>query len=393
MTLWWTVLRRRACQTVRCPVPVSIVEKNMNVVERTKRRLALLALLVPLTSPLAQAQGVNAPTGGNAAVPLVVGAGATFPAQIYQQWIEHYRLTRRAEIRYEPTGSGDGIRKISDRKVALAGTDSPLSVQELEKRRLLQVPTVAGAVVPVVNLGRGTERPLQLSADVLADLFSGRIERWSDPRVAALNPGLRLPDWPVRRIVRADKSGTTEAFTRYLALLSPVFATEVGASQLPKWPGQVLAAEGNGGVVKLLGSTLGGIAYTSYDRAKKDQLAMASLKNAAGQWAEASEQSIAEALRASDVHRKGDDMASTLNMPGGGSWPITVVTFLLFDAAPARGDTRSLEALRFIYWAFLQGDRLLRDTGFVPLPTTLQARLATRLGSVRSSDGVPLVVH
>lgn len=357
----------------------------MNVVVNTLRRLALAALLCPLTLPLVHAQG--------AAAPLVAGAGATFPAQIYAQWSEHYRQARGVELRYLPTGSGDGLRQISERKVALAGTDSPLSPDELAKRRLMQVPTVAGAVVPVVNLGPGVDRPLQLSGEVLADLFAGRIARWNDARVAALNPGLRLPDLPVRRIVRADKSGTTEAFSRYLALLSPAFARDVGASQLPKWPGQVLAADGNGGVVKLLGSTTGGITYTSYDRAKKDGLRMARLQNAAGLWAEASERSISEALRASDVHRKGEDTASTLNMPGGGSWPITVVTFLLFDAAPARSDTRTQEALRFAYWAFQQGDRLVHDTGFVPLPIRLQARLAGRLSAVRSSDGQPLMLH
>lgn len=355
----------------------------MNVVVRKLRRLALTALLCPLTLSLVHAQGRAAPP--------LEGAGATFPAQIYQQWADHYRQARSVELRYQPTGSGDGIRQISERKVALAGTDSPLLPDELGKRRLMQVPTVAGAVVPVVNLGAG--RSLQLTGEVLADLFAGRIPRWNDPRVAALNPGLRLPDLPVRRIVRADKSGTTDAFSRYLALTSPGFASEVGASQLPKWPGQVLAADGNGGVVKLLGSTAGGITYTSYDRAKKDGLAMVRLKNAAGQWAEASERSITEALRASDVHRKGEDTASTLNMPGGGSWPITVVTFLLFDAAPAPGDVRTVEALRFVYWAFQQGDRLVQDTGFVPLPIALQARLAARLSAVRFTDGQPLVLH
>ena len=364
----------------------------MNVVVRKARRLALAVLLCPLALTQVHAQGPAAPVGA-ATAPLLMGAGASFPAQIYLQWAEHYRQAHGVELRYQPTGSGDGIRQISERKVALAGTDSPLSPGELEKRRLIQVPTVAGAVVPVINLGAGMDRPLQLSAEVLAELFAGRIARWNDARVAALNPGLRLPDLPVRRIVRADKSGTTDAFSSYLALLSPVFASEVGAGQLPKWPGQVLAADGNGGVVKLLGSTLGGITYTSYDRAKKDRLVMARLQNAAGQWVQASERSITEALRASDVHRKAEDTASTLNMPGAGSWPITVVTFLLFDAAPAQGDVRTQEALRFAYWAFQQGDRLVRDTGFVPLPTTLQARLAGRLGAVRSFEGLPLPIH
>ena len=361
--------------------------KNMQVVVSTRRRLALAGLLWPF---LLQAQTAPAPVDK---VVTLAGAGASFPSQIYQQWTARYAQARGVELAYKPTGSGDGIRQISERKVALAGTDSPLSAPELTKRQLLQVPTVAGAVVPVVNLGMGPSQPLQLSGEALAELFLGRIARWNDPRVQALNPGLKLPDLPVQRIVRADKSGTTDAFSRYLALKSADFARDVGGSQLPKWTGQVLAADGNGGVVKTLAATPGGITYTSLDRAWKDRLATVRLRNAAGLWVVADEHSIVEALRASDVHRKGDDTASTLDMPGGGSWPITVVTFLLFDAAPPPGDDRSLHALRFLYWAFQQGDRLVHDTGFVPLPVTLQARLAGRLASVRSTGGQPLVLY
>jgi len=351
------------------------------------RRLALVALLWPFCL---LAQPASAPVAKG---PVLAGSGASFPSQIYQQWSARYAQARGVEVVYKPTGSGDGVRQISERKVALAGTDSPLSAAELTKRKLLQVPTVVGAVVPVVNLAAGVDRPLQLSGEVLADLFLGRIARWNDPRVQALNPGLSLPDLPVQRIVRADKSGTTEAFSRYLALMSTDFAREVGEGQLPRWTGQVHAADGNGGVVKKLNTTPGGITYTSLDRAFKDKLATVRLKNAAGQWVQASEASLVEALRASDVHRRGEDTASTLNMPGAGSWPISVVTFLLFDATPQAGDERTLQALRFLYWAFQQGDRLVQGTGFVPLPVALQARLAGRLATVRTADGQPLVLY
>ena len=336
---------------------------------------------------------VGAPPGSEGSSKVVIdAAGATFPALIYQRWAERYEAERQVTFRYRPTGSGDGIRQISAGQVLMGGTDSPLAESVLQERGLLQMPTLAGAVVPVFNLGAEGPRALRLSGEVLGDLFAGRVQHWNDPRIAALNPGVQLGRWPVQRVVRADQSGTTEAFTAYLSLIHPGFATEVGAHKLPRWPGKTLAAEGNGGVVKLLKTTVGALAYTGYDRAQQEGLSMIELQNAAGLWVQASELSILQALQASDVHRKGLDTAPTLNQAGGGSWPITVVTFLLINAQPGAGQKEaSRQALQFLYWAFQRGDASLRGTGFVPLPTALQARLAKRLHAVTSSDGGSLV--
>jgi phosphate transport system substrate-binding protein len=339
-----------------------------------------------------------APVGGAAPTPagqpraVIEAAGATFPALIYQRWAQRYEAERQVAFRYQPTGSGDGIRQISAGQVLIGGTDSPLSAAVLQERGLLQLPTLAGAVVPVFNLGVGAPRSLRLSAELLGDLFAGHTQHWDDPRIGALNPGVKFGHWPVQRVVRADQSGTTEAFTTYLSMVHPGFAKAVGAHKLPQWPGKTVSAEGNGGVVKLLKSTTGALAYTGYDRAQQEGLSMIELQNADGLWVQASELSILQALQASDVHRKGLDTAPTLNQSGGGSWPITVVTFLLIDAQPKAGQREaSRQALQFLYWAFQRGDALLRGTGFVPLPTALQARLAKRLLAVTSSDGGSLV--
>lgn len=317
---------------------------------------------------------------------VVQGAGATFPEDIYSIWAERYQAVTGTQIQYQATGSGDGERQIKARLVAFGGTDTPLTPQELAEHRLIQVPTVAGAVVPVFNLRALAGRRLQLSGEVLGEMFSGRIERWNDPRIVALNPGVALPNLPVRRIVRSDTSGTTHAFTRYLALVSRTFETEVGASRLPRWPGEVLSAAGNSGVVKLLQNTEGGLTYVGYDRVRSQRLSSISLQDTAGRPVQASEASILTALRASDVHRTGDDSASTLNMSAPGSWPIVMVTFLLFDAEPARASDVE-PAMRFLVWSFLQGDRLVSGTGFAPLPVLLQARLFARLMQVRPRDG------
>lgn len=340
----------------------------------------------------ASTQSAAPPAPENQPKAVIEAAGATFPALIYERWARRYQAERQVAFRYESTGSGDGVRKISAGKVLIGGTDSPLTAAELQQRGLLQLPTLAGAVVPVFNLGAGAPRALRLSAEILGDLFTGRTQHWDDPRIAALNPGVKLSHWPVQRIVRADQSGTTEAFTAYLSMVHAGFAAAVGAHKLPSWPGKTLSAEGNGGVVKLLKSTSGSLAYTGYDRVQQEGLSMIELQNAAGLWVQASELSISQALQASDVHRKGLDTASTLNQPGGGSWPITLVTFLLLDAHPdTHKKEASRQALQFLYWAFQRGDTLLRGTGFVPLPTTLQARLVKRLLAVTSSDGGSLV--
>ena len=342
---------------------------------RRALRCAALSIAVVLAAPaLAQVQG----------------AGASFPAKVYERWAQAFEKSASGtRVSYRPTNSGDGIRQISARAVQFSGTDLPLPPEELARQKLVQLPMVVGGVVPVVHLpGIAAER-LKLDGEVLAELMSGRIARWNDARIAALNPGLALPALPVRRIVRADRSGSTEAYTQYLAQVSAGFRAEVGAGAAPKWPGEVQAAEGSDGVVRELKAQPGALGYVSYDRAVQEQLATVQLRNAAGQFVAASEQGFRAAILESDLYRRNDDRASLINRPGSKSWPITLVSFVLVDAQPAAADSAA-PALRFLYWCFSNGDRLTRDTGFAPLPTTLQSHLAARFDGIRSRDGKPL---
>lgn len=316
----------------------------------------------------------------------VQGAGASFPSKVYQRWAETFAAQSPLRVDYKATGSGDGVKQAKERKVAFGGTDSPLKPEELAQHKLVQIPTAVGGVVPVVNLPGVASNRLLLDGPLLADLFAGKLARWNDPRIAALNPGLALPATPVQRVVRADRSGTTDGFSRYLAAVSPAFKAEVGASQLPKWPGSTVAGEGNDGVVKQLKATPGAIAYVSFDRVQRDGLAAVRLLNADGKAVAASEAGFRAAIKESDLHQKGDDLATVLNRPGEASWPITLTTFVLIDAAPAKAADVD-GALRFFYWAFQNGDRLLAGTGFAPLPTPVQAKLAARFASVKPQDG------
>lgn len=319
----------------------------------------------------------------------VRGAGASFPSKVYTKWAQQYQREAGETVVYKPTGSGDGLKQITDRAVAFAGSDTPLSQDELAKRRLVQLPMVVGGIVPVVNLPGLGERALQLDGATLAAIMLGAIQRWDDARVTALNPGLRLPALPIRLIVRADKSGTTDGYTRYLSLASAEFKAQVGASQLPKWPTKVTPADGNDGMVSALKATPGAIAYVSYDRVTRDGLADVRLRNAAGHVVRASETGFRAAIQESDLGRRGNDLASLLDRPGVESWPITTATFVLVDANPKQASAAS-PALRFLYWCFLNGDDLTRGTGFAPLPTIVQSRVAARFASVKAQDGESL---
>jgi phosphate transport system substrate-binding protein len=317
----------------------------------------------------------------------VQGAGATFPALVYQRWLQRFNsLNPGIALRYNPTGSGDGVRQMQARSVAFGGTDSPLSAAQLAQHKLVQIPTVVGGLVPVVNLPGLGARPLVLDGVVLAALMQGEIRQWNDPRVQALNGGLTLPALPVQRIVRDDASGSSEVFTRYLGLSSAGFAQAVPAAQKPSWPGQPWRAKGSDGVVAMLKATPGGLTYVSHDRVLKDRLSAASLRQADGSVVSASEDSFRAAILASDVYRKGDDQAPLLAMPRKDAWPITATSFVLLDANPQ--NLAQAEAVsRFVYWAFMHGDELTRGTGFAPLPERVQARLAGRLTQIHGPDG------
>jgi phosphate transport system substrate-binding protein len=316
----------------------------------------------------------------------VKGEGASFPSKVYERWAETFEKSGGPKVIYKASGSGAGVARISERAVDFGGSDTALDARQLSARKLVQIPMLVGGIVPVVHLPGVSDGRLLLSGDVLADLMAGTIARWNDPRVAQLNPGLALPNLPVRRIVRADRSGTTEGFTRYLAQVSSSFAAQVGTSQAPKWPGEVTAAEGNDGMVAALAKNEGGVAYVSYDRVLRDKLVSVRLRNASGRSVAASEAAFRAAILDSDLHRLGDDTASLMNRTSPEAWPITMTSFVLVDAEPPTA-AAAQPALQFLYWCFMHGDELTRGTGFAPLPVSVQARLASRFAAVKARDG------
>jgi phosphate transport system substrate-binding protein len=317
----------------------------------------------------------------------VKAAGATFPLHVYERWTQRFEVENPGvTLRYVGTGSGDGIHQARARTVQIGGTDDPLTPQQLRDSQLVQIPMLVGGLVPVVHLPGVGPNQMVLSGEVLADIMLGNIGQWRDARIAALNPGLRLPDLPIRRIVREEASGSTAVWTRYLGLSSARFAAAVPVSQKPRWRGAVLQARGNDGVAALLRDTPGGITYVSYDRVQKDRLSGVRLREPGGAVVSASEEAFRAAILASDVYRKGDDTAGLLAVPKADAWPLTATSFVLLDAAP-RDPVAAEWVSRFVYWCFMHGDELTRGTGFAPLPERVQAKLTGRLMQIHGPDG------
>jgi phosphate transport system substrate-binding protein len=322
----------------------------------------------------------------------IKGAGATFPSKVYERWITRFQQEHpEVALSYAATGSGDGVKQVQARAVQFGGSDSPLSAQQLLEHKLVQIPMLIGGLVPVVNVPGVASNHVTISGSVLAEVMAGRISHWDDARITKLNPGVRLPHVPITRIVREDKSGSSEVFTRFLAQSQEAFKAQVEPSQKPAWPTSpgtttLVAAKGNDGVSALLKATKGGISYVSFDRVARDGLTALRLRNGSGADVMASEEAFKAAVLASDVYRMGDDNASLLNQPRIDAWPLTATSFVLLDARPK--DLKGAEwAARFVYWCFMHGDDLTRGTGFAAMPSRVQAKLSGRLMQIQGPRG------
>ena len=325
---------------------------------------------------------------GNAAS--IRGAGATLPAAIYTSWGQSFAKEKSIPVAYQAVGSGEGVKRIIAREVDFGASDVAVSREEIKRNNLFQFPTVIGGIVPVVGFRPGNSGQLRLTGSVLADIFAGRITEWNDTRIAELNPGTDLPKVAITRIVREDSSGTTEAFTSYLSVVSENWSRSIGSGNTVSWPGTVTKARGNDGVVEAMKVARGAITYVSLDRVARDKLNPVLLENRQGKFVAPSEAGLKAAVKASTMNLTADEYASLLNMPGSTTWPITQATFVLVDRAPKTAASVS-QTLGFFYWAFMRGDDIITNTGFVPLPTAMQARIMGRFKEeIKPQDGGPL---
>ena len=323
----------------------------------------------------------------------VSGTGATFPAKVYQQWAERYAHDTGTKVSYVPRGSSAGVKQIAAGAVDFGATDVPMSEADLQKKQLFQFPTLVGGVVPVVNLPGVPPLRLRLDAATLTAIFAGQIAHWNDKTIAALNPGLALPDLRIRRVVRADGSGTTEVFLRYLQQAAPTLAAAItGPANLPQWPGKVTPADGSSKLAAAVKATPGAIGYISSDYLARENLQGVQLRNQRGEWVQPSLESYRAAIQAVALFRNSLAPTSMLDTDGVNAWPIVTATYVVVPRSPQHME-RAGRTLNFFYRSFLLGDSAVAGPRLAPLPGVTQARIVAVVCPVRTTDGrlVPIL--
>ena len=304
-----------------------------------------------------------------AAVTEISGAGATFPYPVYAKWAEAYAAETGVKMNYQSIGSGGGIKQIVARTVDFGASDAPLKPETLNRDGLMQFPTVMGGVVPVVNIPSVKAGELKISPTVLANIYLGKITKWNDPAIGAINPGVKLPGMPITVVHRSDGSGTTWIFTNYLSKVSADWKSKVGNDKSVAWPVGV-GGKGNEGVASYVSRIKGSVGYVEYAYALQNKMAYARLENAAGKFVDPTSESFqAAAANADWAHAAGFYMVLT-DQPGDQSWPITGATFILVHTTqekPATGNA----VLRFFDWAYANGDKMAADLDYVPMPDSV----------------------
>ena len=311
---------------------------------------------------------------------LINGAGATFPYPIYSKWFDTYaKVDPSVRFNYQSIGSGGGQKQILSETVDFGASDGPMSDENLAKapRKLLHIPTVAGADVVSYNLSGVTS--LKLDGPTLADIFLGKITKWNDPRLVALNDGTNLPDQDIVVVHRSDGSGTTYIFVDYLSHVSPEWKTKVGTSISVNWPAG-LGGKGNEGVAGQIKQVPGAIGYIELAYAKQNKLPFADMKNAAGNYITASLDSVTEALATATI--PDDFRFSMVNPPGAKAYPIAGATWLLVyqeQKDPLKGK----KLVEFLKWAYKDGERLATALDYAPLPENVIQRVLARIDEIK----------
>jgi len=315
----------------------------------------------------------------------LTGAGATFPYPLYSKWFDEYATKTGVKINYQSIGSGGGIRQIQEGTVDFGATDGPMSNDELSKAKggpILHIPTVLGAVAVIYTLPEITA-PLKLSGDVLADIFAGKITKWNDPGIAALNAGVKLPGNDILVVHRTEASGTTYVFTDYLTSVSKTWATAPGKGKDVAWP-VGLGGKGNEGVSGQVKQTPGAIGYVELAYAKQNKLPFAVIKNSAGNFvapspegATAAAEGVAEKLPPNTDYR-----ISIVNAPGAQAYPISSFTWLLVYQQQ-RDAVKGKKLVDFLRWALSDGEKDASTLDYAPLPASMATQLKARIDSIK----------
>ena len=316
----------------------------------------------------------------------MTGAGATFPAPIYQKWFNDYQSIGNVQINYQPNGSGGGIKGVTEGTVDFGASDAILSKEQMDTFKskngghgLLTFPTVLGAVVPSYNVP-GVTAELSFTGPVLADIFLGKIKKWNDPALAKINPGVKLPDLDILVAHRSDGSGTTFCFTDYLSKVSTEWEKGPGRNAAISWPAG-LGAKGNDGVTGLLKQQAGALGYVELIYAVKNHLPYGKVQNAAKEFIKADLKSVSAAAAAMK-ESAADTQVSLTDAPGKGVYPISTFTWLLVPDTFKDADKAA--AMRgFLKWAVTKGQDEVEPLDYAKLPKAVAEKVEKRIGLIK----------
>lgn len=331
---------------------------------------------------------VSMVVAGTAFAAEITGAGASFPAPVYSKWADAYNKATGNKVNYQSIGSSGGIKQIGAKTVDFGASDAPLKDEDLNKQGLVQFPTVIGGVVPVINLQGVKPGELTITGDLLANIYLGKIKKWDDPAIKALNPQAKLPSQDILPVRRADGSGTTFIFTNYLSKVSADWKGTVGEGTTVNWPGGGTGGKGNEGVAAFVQRLNGAIGYVEYAYAKQNKMTHVNMKNASGAVVKPGDDAFKAAAAGADWSKSYYQILT--NQPGKDAWPIAGATFILVhknQEKPAQG----AEVLKFFDWAYKSGANMAADLDYVPLPESVVNQIrSTWKTSVKDASGKAL---
>jgi phosphate transport system substrate-binding protein len=318
----------------------------------------------------------------------ITGAGASFPAPVYSKWAADYNKATGVKVNYQSVGSGAGIKQIDSKTVDFGASDMPQTDEVLKTKGQIQFPTVIGGTVPVINIKGITPGQLKLDGQVLGDIFLGKITKWSDPAIKALNAGLALPDAEIAVVRRADGSGTTFNFTNYLSNVHPEWKTKVGEGTAVNWPVGA-GGKGNEGVAAFVSRLPNSIGYVEYSYVKQNKMTYALMKNKDGQFVAPDDDTFKAAAAGADWNKSFYQLI--VNQPGKTAWPITTATFILMNIKQEK-PAAATETFKFFTWAYKNGDKIAADLDYVPMPDNVIGAIEKAWGQVTDASGKPVAM-
>jgi phosphate transport system substrate-binding protein len=308
-----------------------------------------------------------------AAAQQITGAGSTFVYPVLSSWSDAYSKLKNIQVNYQSIGSGGGIAQIKAGTVDFGATDAPLTSADLKAAGLAQFPSVIGGIVPVVNIEGVEAGQLHLTGEVMAELMMGKITKWNDPALAALNPNLKLPNLAVTVVHRSDGSGTTFNWVNYLSKVSPEWKSKIGEGTSVSWPVGV-GGKGNEGVAEYVNRIKGSIGYVEYAYVLQNKMKFALVRNHAGRFVEPNTGSFQAAAASADWAHASDFYLLMTDAPGDNAYPIAATTFILMYQQP-KDEARSKTALDFFKWAFENGAPMAEKLDYVALPASLVTQI------------------